>query len=291
MEELSQQFVDTVRNHLDSVGIPITNVETIYNNDEHDDKQRTSMYLRIQVGDTSDPHDKTEIAIDRIGGMSLTINIISEMMHDGVLMRRIDKRFDDFGNHYVKLDSAVLERVDEEIKRALPTIETSIKDKTLDWMVPKTLHNYLSVNLDNIYGEYRKDAQLDNESRVVESYVESRGPMAHWNSIRSMYEVCGYKDRGDGTNGSLITRMAFETHTTDPNKILEATYKYWEGDTVTVQTDTYDWSRYGKARIESGSPVATADVALEEFRTTMQQKLEQRRTIADAIELPNEPQL
>ena len=51
MEELSQQFVDTVRNHLDSVGIPITNVETTYNNDEHDDKQRTSMYLRIQVGD------------------------------------------------------------------------------------------------------------------------------------------------------------------------------------------------------------------------------------------------
>lgn len=38
MEELSQQFVDTVRNHLDSVGIPITNVETTYNNDEHDDK-------------------------------------------------------------------------------------------------------------------------------------------------------------------------------------------------------------------------------------------------------------
>ena len=291
MEELSKQFVDIVRTHLDGVGIPITNCNTTYNTSEHDDKQRTSMYLRIQVGDTSDPHDKTEIAIDRIGGMSLTINIISEMMHDGVLMRRIDKRFDDFGNHYVKLDSAVLERVDEEIKRALPTIETSIKDKTLDWMVPKTLHNYLSVNLDNTYGEYRKDAQLDNESRVVESYVESRGPMAHWNSIRSMYEVCGYKDRGDDTNGSLITRMAFETHTTDPNKILEATCKYWEGDTVTVQTDTYDWSRYGKARIESGSPVATADVALEEFRTTMQQKLEQRRTIADAIELPNEPQL
>lgn len=291
MEELSKQFVDIVRNHLDSVGIPITNCETTYNNDEHDDKQRTSMYLRIQVGDTSDPHDKTEIAIDRIGDLSLTINIISEMMHDGVLMRRIDKRFDDFGNHCVKLDSVVLERVDEEIKRALPTIETSIKDKTLDWMVPKTLHNYLSVNLDNTYGEYRKDAQLDNESRVVESYVESRGPMAHWNSIRSMYEVCGYKDRGDDTNGSLITRMAFETHTTDPNKILEATCKHWEGDTVTVQTDTYDWSRYGKARIESGSPVATADVALEEFRTTMQQKLEQRRAIADAIEIPNEKQL
>ena len=291
MEELSQQFVDTVRNHLDSVGIPITNVETTYNNDEHDDKQRTSMYLRIQVGDTSDPHDKTEIAIDRIGGMSLTINIISEMMHDGVLMRRIDKRFDDFGNHYVKLDSAVLGRVDEEIKRALPTIETSIKDKTLDWMVPKTLHNYLSVNLDNTYGEHRKDAQLDNESRVVESYVESRATMVHWNSIRSMYEVCGYKDRGDDTNGSLITRMAFETHTTDPNKILEATCKYWEGDDVVVQTDTYSWSKYGKQRLENGLPVATTDIALEDFRTTVQQKLEQRRAIVDAIELTNEPQL
>lgn len=291
MEELSKRFVDTVRNHLDSVGIPITNVETTYNNDEHDDKQRTSMYLRIQVGDTSDPHDKTEIAIDRIGGMSLTINIISEMMHDGVLMRRIDKRFDDFGNHYVKLGSDVLGRVDEEIKRALPTIETSIKDKTLDWMVPKTLHNYLSVNLDNTYGEYRKDAQLDNESRVVESYVESRGPMVHWNSIRSMYEVCGYKDRGDDTNGSLITRMAFETHTTNPNKILEATCKYWEGDDVVCAADTYSWSKYGKQRLENGLPVATADIALEEFRTTVQQKLEQRRAIADAIELPNEKQL
>lgn len=291
MEELSKQFVDIVHNHLDSVGIPITNCETTYNNDKHDDKQRTSMFLRIQVGDTSDPHDKTEIAIDRIGGMSLTINIVSEMMHDGVLMRRIDKRFDDFGNHYVKLDSAVLGRVDEEIKRALPTIETSIKDKTLDWMVPKTLHNYLSVNLDNTYGEYRKDAQLDNESRVVESYVESRGPMVHWNSIRSMYEVCGYKDRGDDTNGSLITRMAFETHTTDPNKILEATCKYWEGDDVVVQTDTYSWSKYGKQRLENGLPVVTADIALEDFRTTVQQKLEQRRAIVDAIEIAEEPQL
>ena len=291
MEELSKRFVDIVRTQLDAVGIPITNCETTYNNDEHDDKQRTSMYLRIQVGDTSDPHDKTEIAIDRIGGMSLTINIISEMMHDGVLMRRIDKRFDDFGNHYVKLDSAVLGRVDEEIKRALPTIETSIKDKTLDWMVPKTLHNYLSVNLDNTYGECRKDAQLDNESRVVESYVESRGPMAHWNSIRSMYEVCGYKDRGDDTNGSLITRMAFETHTTDPNKMLEATCKYWEGDDVVVQTDTYSWSKYGKQRLENGLPVATADIALEDFRTTVQQKLEQRRAIVDAIEISNEKQL
>lgn len=291
MEELSKQFVDIVHNHLDSVGIPITNCETTYNTSARDDKQRTSMYLQIQVGDTSDPHDKTEIAIDRIGGMSLTINIISEMMHDGVLMRRIDKRFDDFGNHYVKLDSAVLERVDEEIKRALPTIETSIKDKTLDWMVPKTLHNYLSVNLDNTYGEYRKDAQLDNESRVVESFVESRSTMAHWNSIRSTYEVCGYKDRGDDTNGSLITRMAFKTHTTDPNKILEAICKYWEGDDVAVQTDTYSWSDYGKSRLDSGLTVATADIALEEFRTTMQQKLEQKRAIADAIELPNEKQL
>lgn len=291
MEELSKQFVDIVRNHLDGVGIPITNVETTYNNDEHDDKQRTSMYLRIQVGDTSDPHDKTEIAIDRIGGMSLTINIISEMMHDGVLMRRIDKRYDDFGNHYVKLDSVVLERVDAEIGRALPDIVKSVKDKTLDWMVPETLHNYLSVNLDNTYGEYRKDAHLDNESRVVESVVESRSTMVHWNSIRSRYEVCGYKDRGDDTNGSLITRMAFKTHTTDPNKILEATCKYWEGDTVTVQTDTYDWSKYGKSRLEKGLSAATADVALEEFCTTMQQKLEQRRTIADVIELPNEKQL
>ena len=291
MEELSKQFVDIVRNHLDSVGIPITNCETTYNNDEHDDKQRTSMYLRIRVGDTSDPHDKTEIAIDRMGGMSLTINIISEMMHDGVLMRRIDKRYDDFGNHYVKLDSDVLERVDEEIKRALPDIVKSVKDKTLDWMVPETLHNYLSVNLDNTYGEYRKDAHLDNESRVVESYVESRSTMTHWNSIRSMYEVCGYKDRGDDTNGNLITRMAFKTHTTDPNKILEATCKYWEGDDVVVQTDTYSWSKYGKQRLENGLPVATADIALEDFRTTVQQKLEQRRAIADAIELPNEKQL
>lgn len=291
MEALSKQFVDIVRTHLDSVGIPITNCETTYNNDEHDDKQRTSMYLRIRVGDTSDPHDKTEIAIDRMGGMSLTINIISEMMHDGVLMRRIDKRYDDFGNHYVKLDSDVLERVDEEIKRALPDIVKSVTDKTLDWMVPETLHNYLSVNLDNTYGEYRKDAHLDNESRVVESFVESRSTMAHWNSIRSMYEVCGYKDRGDDTNGSLITRMAFRTHTTDPNKILEATCKYWEGDDVVVQTDTYSWSKYGKQRLENGLPVATADIALEEFRDTMQKKLEQRRTIADAIELPNEQQL
>ena len=290
MEELSKQFVDIVRTQLDTVGIPITNCKTTYNNGEHDDKQRTSMHLRIQVGDTSDPHDKTEIAIDRLGDMILTINIISEMMHDGVLMRRIDKRYDDFGNHY-GIDSVVLERVDAEIRRALPDIVKSVKDKTLDWMVPETLHNYLSVNLDNTYGEYRKDAHLDNESRVVESFVESRSTMAHWNSIRSMYEVCGYKDRGDDTNGSLITRMAFKTHTSDPNKILEATCKYWEGDTVTVQTDTYDWSRYGKARIESGSPVATADVALEEFRTTVQQKLEQRRAIADAIELTNEPQL
>lgn len=291
MEALSKQFVDIVRTQLDTVGIPITNCETTHNNYEHDDKQRTSMHLRIQVGDTSDPHDKTEIAIDRMGGMSLTINIISEMMHNGVLMRRIDKRFDDFGNHYVKLDSAVLERVDEEIKRALPTIETSIKDKTLDWMVPETLHNYLSVNLDNTYGEYRKDAHLDNESRVVESFVESRSTMTHWNSIRSTYEVCGYKDRGDDTNGSLITRMAFKTHTSDPNKILEAICKYWEGDTVTVQTDTYDWSKYGKSRLEKGLSAATADVALEDFRTTVQQKLEQRRAIVDAIELPNEKQL
>ena len=78
MEELSKQFVDIVRTHLDGVGIPITNCNTTYNTSERDDKQQTSMYLRIQVGDTSDPHDKTEIAIDRIGGMSLTINIISE---------------------------------------------------------------------------------------------------------------------------------------------------------------------------------------------------------------------
>ena len=290
MEELSTQFVDIVRNHLDTVGIPITNCETTYNNDEHDDQQRASVFLRIQVGDTSDPHDKTEIAIDHLGDMILTINIISEMMHDGVLMRRIDKRYDDFGNHY-GIDSVVLERVDAEIKRALPDIVKSVEDKTLDWMVPETLHNYLSVNLDNTYGDYRKDAHLDNESRVVESVVESRSTMVHWNSIRSSYEVCGYKDRGDDTNGSLITCMEFRTHTSDPNKILEAICKYWEGDTVTVQTDTYDWSKYGKSRLEKGLSAATADVALEEFRDTMQQKLEQRRTIADAIELPNEPQL
>lgn len=85
--------------------------------------------------------------------------------------------------------------------------------------------------------------------------------------------------------------MAFETHTTDPNKILEATCKYWEGDTVTVQTDTYSWSKYGKQRLEIGLPVATADIALEDFRTTVQQKLEQRRAIVDAIEIAEEPQL
>ena len=60
---------------------------------------------------------------------------------------------------------------------------------------------------------------------------------------------------------------------------------------VTVQTDTYDWSKYGKARLEKGLSVATADIALDEFRKTVQQKLEQRRSIADAIELTNEQQL
>lgn len=290
MEELSKQVVDIVHNHLDSVGSPITNCETTHNNYEHDDKQRTSMHLRIQVGDTFDPHDKTEIAIDRLGDMILKINIISEMTHDGVLMRRIDKRYDDFGNHY-GIDSVVLERVDAEIGRALPDIVKSVKDKTLDWMVPETLHNYLSVNLDNTYGEYRKDAHLDNESRVVESVVESRSTMVHWNSIRSTYAVCGYQDRGDDTPGRLVTRMAFRTHTHTQNKTLEATCKYWDGDDVAVETDTYSWSKYGKGRLESGLPVATVDVALEDFCTTMKQKLEQRRAIADAIELPNEPQL
>lgn len=292
MEELSKQFVDIVRTHLDTVGIPINNCTVKYRTFEYDDEPWTAMHLRIQVGDTTDPTDKTEIAIDRVGGMDVRIAIVSEMEHEGILMRREDKRYETLGSEYDDYeDDAALERVDAEIKRALPDIETSIKDKTLDWMVPKALHNYLSVNLDNTYGEYRKDAHLDNESRVVESYVESRGPMAHWNSIRSMYEVCGYKDRGDDTNGSLITRMAFETHTTDPNKILEATCKYWEGDDVVVQTDTYSWSKYGKQRLENGLPVATADIALEDFRTTVQQKLEQRRAIVDAIEIAEEPQL
>ena len=49
--------------------------------------------------------------------------------------------------------------------------------------------------------------------------------------------------------------------------------------------------RCEKARLEKGLSAATADIALNEFRTTMQQKLEQQRTIADAIELPNEQQL
>lgn len=291
MESLSKQFVDIVRTHLDSVGIPITNCETTYNNFEYDDKPWTAMYVRIQVGDTSDPHDKTEIAIDRTGGMDLRVNIVSEMMHEGVLMRRLDKRYESILNPYDELDEAAIERLDAEIKRALPAIVTSVKNKTVDWMVPEVLHKYLSVNLDNTYGEYRKDAHLDNESRIVEAVVESRAPMEHWGSIRSTYEVCGYKDRGDDTNGSLITRMEFRTHTSNYDRTLEATCKYWEGDTVTVQTDTYDWSKYGKARLEKGLSAATADIALDEFRTTMQQKLEQQRTIADAIELSNEQQL
>lgn len=58
-----------------------------------------------------------------------------------------------------------------------------------------------------------------------------------------------------------------------------------------MQTDTYSWSKYGKQRLENGLPVATADIALEDLRTTVQQKLEQRRAIVDAIELTNEQQL
>ena len=42
MEELSKQFVDTVRNHLDSVGIPITNVE-----------HTKHLYLKITVTNLS----------------------------------------------------------------------------------------------------------------------------------------------------------------------------------------------------------------------------------------------
>ena len=62
-------------------------------------------------------------------------------------------------------------------------------------------------------------------------------------------------------------------------------------DDDTVKTDTYSWSPYGRERAAKQLPTATADIALDEFRTTMQQKLEQRRAIADAIELTNEPQL
>ena len=283
MEELSKQFVDIVRIHLDSVGIPITNCKTTYNPFEYDDKPWTAMYLRIQVGDTSNPNDKTEIAIDRTGDLDMRINIVSEMMHEGVLMRRIDKRYEDI----IELDEAVLECVDAEIKRALPVIVTSVENKTLDWMVPEPLHQYLKVNLDNTYGEYRKDAHLDNESRVVESVVESRDGMTQWNSIRSMYEVCGYEDRGDDTSGRLVTRMEFRTHTSKYDRTLEATCKYHDD----VTTDTHSWSPYGKGRLENGLPVATVDVALDDFRKIVQQKLEQRRAIADAIEISEEQQL
>lgn len=288
MGELSKQFVDIVRTHLDSVGIPITDCKTTYNDFEYDDKPWTAMYLRIQVGDSSDPYDKTEIAIDRTGGMDLRVNIVSEMVHEGVLMRRIDKRYESILNPYDdELDEATLEHVDAEIKRALPAIVTSVKNKTVDWMVPEVLHKYLSVDLDNTYGEYRKDAHLDNESRVVESVVESRGGMTQWNSIRSMYEVCGYEDRGDDTSGRLVTRMEFRTHTSKYDRTLEATCKYHDD----VTTDTHSWSPYGKGRLENGLPVATVDVALDDFRKIVQQKLEQRRAIADAIELSEEPQL
>ena len=254
MEALSEQFVDIVRTYLDSVGIPITKCTTTYNTFTVDDEPFTNMQLRIQVGDTSDKYDKTEIAIDRVDGVEVRIAVVSEMAHEGVLMRRVDKRYESLTNPYAdKKDDAVLKRVDAEIKRALPVIVTSVENKTLDWMVPKPLHQYLKVNLDNTYGEYRKDAHLDNESRVVESVVESRGDMTQWNSIRSMYEVCGYEDRGDDTSGRLVTRMEFRTHTSKYDRTLEATCKYYDD----VTTDTHSWSPYGKGRLENGLPVAT----------------------------------
>lgn len=290
MEALSKQFVDIVRTQLDAVGIPITNCKTTYNTFEYDDEPFTNMQLRIQVGDATDKYDKTEIAIDRIDGGDLKIALVSEMAHEGVLMRRVDRRYESVASPREDYtDELALGLVDEEIKRALPTIVTSVRNKTLDWMVPEPLHKYLSVNLDNTYGEYREDAHLDNESRIAESVVDSRDAMLHWNSIRASYEVCGYKDLGDDTAGRTITRMVFRTQTSTHGTKMEAECLHIDDDTV--KTDTYSWSPYGRERAEKQLPTATADIALDEFRTTVQQKLEQRRTIADAIELPNEPQL
>lgn len=150
-------------------------------------------------------------------------------------------------------------------------------------------NHVLKLNLDNTYREYRKDAHLDNESRIAQSVVDSRDAMLHWNSIRASYEVCGYEDLGDDTAGRTITRMVFRTQTSTHGTKMEAECLHIDDDTV--KTDTYSWSPYGRERATKQLPTATADIALDEFRTTMRQKLEQRRTIADAIELPDEQQL
>ena len=290
MEELSKQFVDIVRTHLDTVGIPINNCTVKYRTFEYDDELWTAMHLRIQVGDTSDPTDKTEIAIDRVGGMDVRIAIVSEMEHEGILIRREDKRYETLGSEYDDYkDGAALERVDAEIKRALPALVTSTTNKTLDWMVPEPLHKYLTVDLDNTYGDYRKDAHLDNEIRIADTMVDSRRMVEKLHPVRSWYEVRGHKDLGDGTPGRTVAKMTFRTQTSIQGTKLEAECLHIDDDKI--KTDTYAWSPYGKQRIENGLPVATVDVALEDFRTMVQQKLEQRRVIADAIELPNEPQL
>ena len=297
MEELSKQFVDIVRTHLDSVGIPINNCTLKYNTFECDDQPCTKMQLHIRVGDASDEHDKTEIVIERVDGVDgkdTGIAIVSEMAHDGILMRRVDKRYERLTNPYAhpsetETDDEALERVDAEIKRALPVLVTSTKHKTLDWMVPEPLHKYLIVDLDNIYGDYRKDAHLDNESRIVDTTVDSRKVTNKVGPTQSVYEVRGYKDLGGGTLGRPIAKMTFKTSISDRGSNLEVSCVHIDDDTVSA--DTHPWGDYGLERYEKGLPVATPDIVLEDFRTMVRQKLEQRRTIADAIELPNEPQL
>ena len=294
MEELSKRMVETVRNQLNTVGIPINKCNVKYNTFECDDQPCTKMQLHIRVGDMSDKHDKTEIVIERIDGVDgkdMTIAIVSEMAYNDILMRRVDKQYERRTNPYAnppetETDDEAIERVEAEIKRALPVLVTSTTNKTLDWMVPEQLHEYLTVNLDNTYGDYRRDAHLDNESRIVDTMVDNRKSVG---TTQSMYEVRGYEDLGNDTPGRPITRMTFRAYTSKRGTKLEANCVHIDEDTVSA--DTFPWGDYGSERYERGLPVASVDVALADFRTMVQHKLEQRRVIADAIELPDEPQL
>lgn len=282
IKEMTPKIAKTVEDTLTTAGIPVKRTHEHFGELKYhkEDRDYVALFLVMHESEDNDVLDGSKVVIEYMDKTRLGVRIASYTQHDNVKIGRVDTVWEKDLEGFDTSDESILNLVRIIVRDALPLINKSLHDKTLEWMVPENMRSYMDVNLDAVYGYARDHIQLDTETRMIDTRTyRTQGQL----NVKSTFELRSYKDVSDdltGVDGRPITKVTIKSHTFGDETTKNAHCAHIDGDTVVVM-DTDKRSMFARERAKQNLPEWSADMLFEKFCSKVRYELQLKHAVEE----------
>ena len=282
LKEMTPKIAKTVEDTLATAGIPVKRTHEHFGELKYRKENRdyVALFLILHESEDKDVLDGSRVVIEYMDKARLRLGIASYTQHNSVKIGRVDTVWEKDLEGFDTSDEAILNLVGTLVEDALPLVKESLENKSIEWMVPEDMRQYLDVNLDTVYDFTRDYVSFDTQTHMIDTRI---GTIEGKPYVKSTFELRSYKDVSDdltGVDGRPITKVTIKSHTFGDETTKNAHCAHIDDDTVVVM-DTDKRSMFARERAKQNLPEWSADTLFEKFCSKVRYELQLKHAVEE----------